>query len=649
MACGTGDLAALAAAAGARVVGVDFAPAMLARARGRGAALVRGDAARAAAARSACADAVTCGFALRNVVADPAVLAEAARVLRPGGRLVLLEVAAPRRAAAALGAPSLLRRASCRSSARLLADRQAYAYLPASTAYLPSEPALRALLEAPASPTSSADCSAAGSVQLVTARAERVAEAACMARGTTALAATRAAGFVHAEAAVSTSSDPLRLLRAFPSTRRFLWLQPATGHAIAGVGASVSLRARGARRFTELSATLADVLDGDPLPAGVVAVGGFAFDANARDRGPWRGFAPLEWTIPQMTLVRRAGRAHLVATAPPGTSAGSLASALARARVALDGPDTCPTPVASYHALGSHASTWRRAVEATLDDITAGRLEKLVLARTCTVRGVVPFDPWRVVARLSPRLSRLHHRSPSGAGARPSWAPRPSASPASTARGSTPPRVAGTAPRGANPRSDRDLARALHASPKERAEHGVVVATSARRLDPLCDEVVAAPQPDVARDRDPPASPDAHPRRLRPGAGLLEAVAALHPTAAICGAPRAAARAVLAAREGAARGWYAGGVGWLDAQRGRGGGRASARALLRGTHALLHAGAGIVAGSTWEAELEETRLKMRPLLGALAGAVMRRPEPHLPGCPRCSPTSSCGPASSTPA
>jgi len=40
-------------------------------------------------------------------------------------------------------------------------------------------------------------------------------------------------------------------------------------------------------------------------------------------------------------------------------------------------------------------------------------------------------------------------------------------------------------------------------------------------------------------------------------------------------------------------------------------------ALLRGANALLHAGAGIVAGSVWDAELEETRLKMRPLLAAL--------------------------------
>jgi isochorismate synthase EntC len=84
----------------------------------------------------------------------------------------------------------------------------------------------------------------------------------------------------------------------------------------------------------------------------------------------------------------------------------------------------------------------------------------------------------------------------------------------------------------------------------------------------------------------------------------------------VCGTPRAAALAALARREDVPRGWYAGGVGWIDA---RGGEVAVAlrTALVEGRRALLHAGAGIVADSRWEAELEETRLKMRPLLGAL--------------------------------
>src|SRR5262249_11627400 len=167
VACGTGDLAALAVRGGARVLGIDFAPAMLHRARGRGADLVRADAA-ALPVRAGSVDAVTCGFALRNVTAIPQVLAEAARVLRPGGRLVVLEVAEPRGV--------LLRWGHRLSSYRivplggaLLADRHAYASLPASAAYLPAPATLHALLVAAGFAAVRRELLGAGSVQLLTA------------------------------------------------------------------------------------------------------------------------------------------------------------------------------------------------------------------------------------------------------------------------------------------------------------------------------------------------------------------------------------------------------------------------------------------------------------------------------------------------
>jgi demethylmenaquinone methyltransferase / 2-methoxy-6-polyprenyl-1,4-benzoquinol methylase len=146
VACGTGDLVELAARRGARVVGVDFAPGMLAVARRRGmrACLVRGDA-LALPLPDASADAITCAFALRNFVAIPPFLAEAARVLRAGGRLALLEVATPH---------GRLRRAAHHAYfhravpwlGSLLAERAAYEYLPASTAYLPEPEVLRRAL-----------------------------------------------------------------------------------------------------------------------------------------------------------------------------------------------------------------------------------------------------------------------------------------------------------------------------------------------------------------------------------------------------------------------------------------------------------------------------------------------------------------------
>jgi demethylmenaquinone methyltransferase / 2-methoxy-6-polyprenyl-1,4-benzoquinol methylase len=144
--CGTGDMCALAAARGARVIGLDFAAQMLAGARRRriDAALLRADAA-ALPVRRASATVVTSAFTLRNFVAIAPVVAEIARVLRPGGRVALLDVDAPSHPLTRWGHALYFRRAVPLLGA-ILADRAAYAYLPESTAYLPPAPELLRML-----------------------------------------------------------------------------------------------------------------------------------------------------------------------------------------------------------------------------------------------------------------------------------------------------------------------------------------------------------------------------------------------------------------------------------------------------------------------------------------------------------------------
>src|SRR6266567_2877602 len=93
LACGTGDFCNDLTAAGLRAVGFDNSPGMLASANTK-APLVLADALRLPVADGA-ADGVTCGFALRNVADLGTFFAELARVVRPGGRIGLLEVAEP--------------------------------------------------------------------------------------------------------------------------------------------------------------------------------------------------------------------------------------------------------------------------------------------------------------------------------------------------------------------------------------------------------------------------------------------------------------------------------------------------------------------------------------------------------------------------
>lgn len=147
LACGTGDLAELAAARGARVIGIDFAREMLLGARRRRipAPWVQGDAASLPLS-DGFATVVTCGFALRNFASLPEVLGEMARVLGPGGRLALLEVDRPSiavvRAAHSLYFDRIVPRVG-----GWLSDRAAYRYLPRSTVYLPPARELAGLIE----------------------------------------------------------------------------------------------------------------------------------------------------------------------------------------------------------------------------------------------------------------------------------------------------------------------------------------------------------------------------------------------------------------------------------------------------------------------------------------------------------------------
>jgi demethylmenaquinone methyltransferase/2-methoxy-6-polyprenyl-1,4-benzoquinol methylase len=143
LACGTGDLCRTLIGAGARPVGVDFSAGMLHAAR-TDAPLVRGDALRMPFA-DATFDALTCGFALRNFAALAPVFAECARILRPGARIALLDVAEPENPFARSVHAAWFRHV-VPFVGGIVSDRAAYRYLPASTAYLPPVPELLDLL-----------------------------------------------------------------------------------------------------------------------------------------------------------------------------------------------------------------------------------------------------------------------------------------------------------------------------------------------------------------------------------------------------------------------------------------------------------------------------------------------------------------------
>ena len=143
VACGTGDLCRQLRKSKLRAVGFDMSSGMLEAAR-TSAPLVLADGLNLPV-RDGSADGVTCGFALRNVESLPKLFAEFARVIRQGGRVSLLEVAEPRAAILKAGHKLYFHKV-VPVIGGLISDRNAYSYLPRSTAYLPEPDGLIRLL-----------------------------------------------------------------------------------------------------------------------------------------------------------------------------------------------------------------------------------------------------------------------------------------------------------------------------------------------------------------------------------------------------------------------------------------------------------------------------------------------------------------------
>lgn len=181
--------------------------------------------------------------------------------------------------------------------------------------------------------------------------------------------------------------------------------------------------------------------------------------------------------------------------------------------------------------------------------------------------------------------------------------------------------IAGTRPRGADAARDEALSKELIGNPKERAEHIMLIDLERNDLGRVCEpgsvevselmvlESYAHVHHIVSNVRG----------RLRPDAGPIDAITAVFPGGTITGCPKVRCMEIIAELEGEGRGFYTGSMGYLCRDGDLDLNILIRSMLLDGERISFRTGAGIVADSIAERELDETSDKARGLLLAITG------------------------------
>lgn len=255
---------------------------------------------------------------------------------------------------------------------------------------------------------------------------------------------------------------------------------------------------------------------------------------------------------------------------------------------------------------------WLEAVDAAIGKIRAGALDKVVLARDVRVWADEPLDVRALATRLVRDFPECYTFVNDGlVGATPELLTRRSGRTVESLV------LAGSARRSPDDAEDEAIGKELLESLKDAHEHRLAVDSVVGRLEPICSDLHVDPEPWLLKLANVQHLATSVSATLRGDRTVLEIVGLLHPTAAVCGTPTTAALDLIRTLEKVDRGRYAGPVGWSDAHGNGEFGLALRCAQVWGTRARLWAGNGIVDESVPEAELEETRLKLRAMQSAL--------------------------------
>lgn len=418
--------------------------------------------------------------------------------------------------------------------------------------------------------------------------------------------------------------NALRWLSACDLYPRVYWCSRDGEFEIAGCGAAWSTADSDLSRFDHLFDQIGSVLGSSSTEDPLHMLSSVAFDPEQpRDRS-WQAYPSLWLLLPRIAYVRRGDDCRLVANSLAGHGVElrediqTIVAAGATQKDRGSPVENRELPaIITRHDLPDHEG-WMDMVNTTLSEIDRGAIEKAVLARRSEFDLSGPLDHARYLESLL-EVNRYSYGF--------LFEPQPN----TAFVAASPERLfcldgeslhtealAGTISRFNGSSNDSDMERRLLNSLKDRAEQRYVIDSLVENLDPISKRLRVAPEPEVIRLAQVMHLRSVISAELNPrvGAGLV--LRALHPSAAVCGMPRAGAKQLIRNLEPFDRGWYAGAVGCLSRERNEFA-VAIRSALIRESTVSLFVGAGIVSRSDPELEWQELEQKLATGLQLLSG------------------------------
>jgi menaquinone-specific isochorismate synthase len=392
--------------------------------------------------------------------------------------------------------------------------------------------------------------------------------------------------------------DHLRLLELLPSSNSYSWVRG--GEGLVGWGEYATIKVSGKNRFEDARAWWHQQLEKFSVSnsvhgsgTGPVLFASFSFDRNEES----------VLVIPQVIVGKR-GKDSWV------TWIGEDAQPQL--------PQIAPTYASNSYEFSEGTLSpdeWQLRVARAIARIDRGDVDKVVLARDLVATAPHAIDARPVLIKLAENYPSTWIFSVDGLiGATPELLLR-------LTRGMVTSRVlAGTIPRTGDDARDLALAGSLARSSKDLEEHEYAVRSVAEALEPFCSSTNVPEAPFVLHLANVMHLATDVTGALLESAQHVDAFSllkSLHPSAAVCGTPRAIAFDIIDEIEGMNRGRYAGPVGWIDARGDGELGIALRSGQIKGDQIRIFAGCGIVGGSDPEVELAESSAKFSAMRSAL--------------------------------